>query len=217
MTRKGSSTGTNYASITYSQQYQVLLHSSIPISVPSATRSGFEKNLRHFANQSLWSLLEFDGDNSWILKGMLSRSLVIIHDGSYMKEILPTISSAATMIYCTVTRARCKCTWADQSDSAGSYRGKILGGIMTQLLLRAAADGHQGKIPSVGADCDNNGVVTSETVLCPIYGVLIYHIFMPVRLGDISNSIVDTHLKFVHVYQKKLGKIYTYFFLKCQL
>jgi hypothetical protein len=31
---------------------------------------------------------------------------------------------------------------------------------MTQLLLRAAADGHQRKIPSVGADCDNNGVVT---------------------------------------------------------
>ena len=34
---------------------------------------------------------------------------------------------------------------------------------------------------------------------------------MPVRLGDISNSIVDTHLKFVHVYQKKLGIVYTYF------
>ncbi len=35
---------------------------------------------------------------------------------------------------------------------------------------------------------------------------------MPVRLGDISNSIVDTRLKFVHAYQKKLGIIYTYFF-----
>ena len=34
---------------------------------------------------------------------------------------------------------------------------------------------------------------------------------MPVRLGEISNSIVDTHLKFVHVYQKKLGIVYTYF------
>jgi hypothetical protein len=35
---------------------------------------------------------------------------------------------------------------------------------------------------------------------------------MPVRLGDISNSIVDTHLKFVHVYQKKIGIFYTIFF-----
>ena len=44
-----------------------------------------------------------------------------------------------------------------------------------------------------------------------------YRIFMPVRLGDILNLIVDTHLKFVHVYQKKLGIINTYFFSKCQL
>ncbi len=40
---------------------------------------------------------------------------------------------------------------------------------------------------------------------------------MPVRLGEILNLIVDTHLKFVHVYQKKLGIVYTYFFLNCQL
>ncbi len=31
---------------------------------------------------------------------------------------------------------------------------------MTQLILKAAATGYKGKIPCVGADCDNNGVVT---------------------------------------------------------
>jgi hypothetical protein len=31
---------------------------------------------------------------------------------------------------------------------------------MTQLILRAAATGYKEKIPSVGADCDNNGIVT---------------------------------------------------------
>jgi hypothetical protein len=36
---------------------------------------------------------------------------------------------------------------------------------------------------------------------------------MPVRLDEISNSIVDTHLKFVYVFQKKIGTVYTYFFL----
>jgi hypothetical protein len=36
---------------------------------------------------------------------------------------------------------------------------------------------------------------------------------MPVRLGEISNLIVDTRLKFVHVYQNKIGTVYTYFFL----
>ena len=91
---------------------------------------------------------------------MINRSLIIIHDGSYMKEISPLISAVALMIYCTIAKKRCKCTWAEKSKSAGSYQGEILGGIMTQLILRAVATGYKGKIPHVGADCDNNGVVT---------------------------------------------------------
>ncbi len=35
---------------------------------------------------------------------------------------------------------------------------------------------------------------------------------MPVRLDEISNSIVDTRLKFVHVYQKKLAQFTPTFF-----
>ena len=78
---------------------------------------------------------------------MISRSLIIIHDGSYMKEISPLISAAATMIYCTIAKKRCKCMWAEKSESAVSYQGEILGDIMTQLILRAAATGYKGKIP----------------------------------------------------------------------
>ncbi len=40
-------------------------------------------------------------------------------------------------------------------------------------------------------------------VLCPILWGINIHIFMPVRLDEISNSIVDTRLKFVYIYQKK--------------
>jgi hypothetical protein len=56
-------------------------------------------------------------------------------------------------------------------------------------------------------------VLSSETVLCPILWGINYHIFMPMRLDEISNSIVDTSLKFVYVYKKKFGTVYTYFFL----
>jgi hypothetical protein len=35
-----------------------------------------------------------------------------------------------------------------------------LGGIITHSILRAAATGYKGKIPSNGVDCDNNGVIT---------------------------------------------------------
>ncbi len=55
-------------------------------------------------------------------------------------------------------------------------------------------------------------VSSSEMVLCPILWGINYHIFMPVRLDEISNSIVDTRLKFVHVHPKTFGTVYTYFF-----
>ena len=77
----GASNLRTYASITHVQQGHVLLHSSIPMYVPSSPVSGFEQTIRHFANQSLWVSLEYNGDGSWILNGMLAQSLIIIHDG----------------------------------------------------------------------------------------------------------------------------------------
>jgi hypothetical protein len=121
--------------------------------------SGFKNVIRGFANQSLWVSLDYDGDNSWILEGMLAQSLIIIHDGSYMREISPIISSAATMIFCTIAKVQCKCTWAKMLTLAGSYHGKILGGVMMQLILHAAAASYHGTIPPVMVDCDNNGIV----------------------------------------------------------
>jgi hypothetical protein len=115
--------------------------------------------IRSFAIQSLWVSLDYNGDGSWILEGILAQSLIIIHDGSYMREISPIISSAATMIYCTIAKVQCKCAWAKMLTSAGSYCGKILGGDMTQLILHAAAASYHGAIPSVVVDCDNNCVV----------------------------------------------------------
>jgi hypothetical protein len=100
----------------------------------------------------------------YLLDGILAQSLVIIHDGSYMKEVLAHISSAATMI----STAQCKCTWAKQLASAGSYHGEILGGIMKQLILNAAASKGHDTIPLVVVDCDNNGVVSQgNKPLCP--------------------------------------------------
>jgi hypothetical protein len=124
--------------------------------------------IKSFTNQSLWLSLDYNGDGSWILDGMLAQSLVIIHDGSYMKEVSTHTSLAATMIYCRITKALCKCTWAKQSASAGSYRGKILGWVMMQLILNAAASKCHDAIPLVVVDCDNNGVVSHRNEpLCP--------------------------------------------------
>jgi hypothetical protein len=158
----GHSNFQQWASVTLLQEGQVFLHSLLPCLEPIQPVSGFENVIRGYGNQSLWVSLNYDGNGSWILEGLLAQSLIIIHDGSYMNEISPTVSSAATMIYCTIAKVQCKCTWAEMSTSAGSYRGEILDGVMTQLILHATAASYQGAIPPVVVDCDNNDVVIHE-------------------------------------------------------
>ncbi len=72
------------------------------------------------------------------------------------------------MIYCRIVKAWCKCTRAKQLASASSYRGEILGGIMTQLILNAAASKCHDTISLVVVNCDNNGLVShGNEPLCP--------------------------------------------------
>jgi hypothetical protein len=145
--KNGAPNFNQYASVTPSQLGQALLHSLVPGFISLRPISVFEHVIKSFANQSLWLSLDFDGDGSWILDGMLAQSLIIIHDGSYMKEVTTHISLVATMIYCRIAKAQCKCTWAKQSASAGSYPGEILSEVMTQLILNAAASKCHDAIP----------------------------------------------------------------------
>jgi hypothetical protein len=99
VTNVGHSKFPIFASITHLQLGQVLLHSTVAAAISSVVSLDFETNLRSYGNKTLWKSQDYDGDGSWILEERINRSLIIIHDGSYMKEISPLISSAASMIY----------------------------------------------------------------------------------------------------------------------
>ena len=86
-------------------------------------------------------------------------SLIVIHDGSYMKDVSTSISAATVMILCVVTGSICKCTIAKYSASASSYHGEILGAIITQIILWAAVARNMDPYPIMTEDCNNNGVV----------------------------------------------------------
>ncbi len=148
-----------HASVIQTGNNSIQLHSWTKIYAPPSNVPSFWDNIGAYGNESLWKNLRCDGDVSWIYDGMCTGSLVIIHGGSFMKEISPYISAAAVMIYCKTTKKGCKCTITEQSQSAGSYRGEILGGVVTQLILRAAVQGRMGPCPLTIEDCDNDGVV----------------------------------------------------------
>jgi hypothetical protein len=79
-------------------------------------------------------------------------TLIVIHDGLYMREVSPNICSAAVRIVCTFTGSLCKCTIAEKSTAAGSYRGEILGAILAQLILQAAVQRQVGPYPVIIED-----------------------------------------------------------------
>jgi hypothetical protein len=148
-----------YASITSCSDANVLLHSWTEQYVPATLSALFWENIRSMKNPSMWNNLRCDGDRTWIYNELCMGSLIVVHDGSYMREVSASISAAAVMILCTVTGSICTCTIAKHSASASSYRGEILGAIITQLILWAVVTGNKGPFLIMTEDCDNNGVV----------------------------------------------------------
>jgi len=93
------------------------------------------------------------------MDGLVDGTLVSVHDGSYMKEVNPQVCSAAFMIRCSNTGLRAKGAVEEWLESADNYRAEILGGIMTQLVLKAASQDPRLHYRTVTVDYDNKGVV----------------------------------------------------------
>jgi hypothetical protein len=148
-----------YASVTQLSDNSILLHSWIKGYKPRIKSTSFWDNIRSYGNPSIWKNLQCYGNGSWIWQGLCSRSLVIVHDGLYMKEISPFVRSATIIIHCITTGSLYKCTIAENTLYAGSYHSKILGIILTQLILIAAVQGRMGPYPVVIEDCNNKGVI----------------------------------------------------------
>ena len=64
------------------------------------------------------------------------------------------------MIFCSHTKCQAKGVVAEWSENADNYQAEILGGILIQLVLRAASQTPNSVYEPVDIDCDNQGVVT---------------------------------------------------------
>jgi len=157
--REGLPPMERYASIRDIDDYTVRLHSTTPIPRPIHVDTDFWEVLQKFPNQSLWDTFQCDGDGKWIHQGLLLGTLVIVHDGSYMPELSKKACSAAFMIVDTQTNKRAKGVVAEKSENADNYRAEILGGLVVQLVLRAASQNRASPYAPVRIDCDNDGVV----------------------------------------------------------
>jgi hypothetical protein len=117
--------------------------------------------LHSYGHIDLWEHLTIDGDGEWIREGIIWGSLACAHDGSYMSLEVVDLSSAGVIVFCASTKQFLKASLAECSTFASNYRGKLLGALMSLLILRAASAPLLPPLHSVVLHCaDNSGVIT---------------------------------------------------------
>ena len=89
-------------------------------------------------NHSKRILFKCDGDGALIKLGDIRGILLMVHDGSYMSIVNPTICSMAFLIRCISTGYRATCMIVEKSDYADNYQTEGLGDIGGLLVFRAA-------------------------------------------------------------------------------
>ena len=76
-----------------------------------------------------------------------------------MKDLYPTISSAAVILECTKGRGRVWCSFPEASQAACSYRGELVGLMAIHLILLAINEVHLGLDGSVQIYSDYLGAL----------------------------------------------------------
>ena len=94
--------------------------------------------LREWGCTWMWESLRLFGNEDWIKRAIKNGSLICVTDGSYIKEMVPELCSAAFILECEEGTGRILGSFPESSKVANAYRGKLLGLIAIHLLLLAA-------------------------------------------------------------------------------
>jgi hypothetical protein len=115
--------------------YTVVLHSPRPQAWMEPT--AFWDMVESWGNTWLWDNLRITGDTLWIAEAIADNSLLTITDGSYMKELHPSLDSVAFLFKCTKGWGRLMGSFVKQTRDACSYRGELVGLMSIHLILLA--------------------------------------------------------------------------------
>jgi hypothetical protein len=83
----------------------------------------------------MWDNLAITGNLDWVAASIADNSCVAVTDGSYIKELHPSLNSAAFVLECSKGRGRLMGSFVEQTPNAGSYRGELLGLMAIHLIL----------------------------------------------------------------------------------
>ena len=83
----------------------------------------------------MWEEMCLTGDDNWLAMAIRENTLVAVTNGSYMRELYPTMNSCAFILKCTQGRGRLTGAFLEQTIAACSYQGELLGLMAIHLIL----------------------------------------------------------------------------------
>ena len=84
------------------EHWQLL--STMPTAEPDTTPTTFLGVLEPWGNTWLWEKMTVSGGTEWIQHSIIDGSLVVVTDGSYIRQLYPNLCSAAFVIECAKGR-----------------------------------------------------------------------------------------------------------------
>jgi len=111
-----------------------------PLASSSLAEQSFWSHLRSMGGEWMWEhIVEGDIDVGWIWDALANGSFLAVTNGSYDREMAPTVSGSGWIIVSTTCKCTLRGSFLEVSQSAGSYRGELLGLVAIHTFANAIA------------------------------------------------------------------------------
>jgi hypothetical protein len=111
-----------------------------PLASLSVTKESFWVHLRSMGGDWMWEhIVEGDVDVGWIRDALANGTFLAVTDGSYDRQAAPMVSGSGWIIVCTACKRTLRGSFFEVSQSAGSYRGELLGLVAIHTFATAIA------------------------------------------------------------------------------
>jgi len=103
----------------------------------------FFQHLQSYGGEWFWANLRTPDGIEWLQEAMSKRTLSLVTDGFYIRQLAPNVCGAGWIIQDKLAGKKVKGSLAEWSSLAGSYRGEMLGMLAVRIFLLAAEEHYQ--------------------------------------------------------------------------